>query len=47
MRTYADESIRHLMQVNGVTVKLKIDVDVTASDVIPTSTVRAAPTVKR
>lgn len=41
MRTYADESIRHLIQVNGVTVKLKLDVDVTAaSDVIPTSTVK-------
>ena len=38
--TYVDEIIRHLMQVEGATVELKLDVDVIAPDGIPTSTVR-------
>ena len=38
--TYVDEIIRHLMQVDGATVELKLDVDVIAPDGIPTSTIR-------
>ena len=38
--TYVDEIIRHLMQVNGAAVELKLDVDVIAPDGIPASTVR-------
>lgn len=38
--TYVDEIIRHLMQVDGATVELKLDVDVVAPDGIPSTTVR-------
>lgn len=38
--TYVDEIIRHLMQVDGATVELKLDVDVISPDGIPASTVR-------
>ena len=38
--TYVDEIIRHLMQVDGATVELKLDVDVIAPNGIPASTVR-------
>lgn len=38
--TYVDEIIRHLMQVNGATVELKLDVDVIAPEGIPGATVR-------
>lgn len=38
--TYVDEIIRHLMQVDGVTVELKLDVDVISPDRIPASPVR-------
>ena len=38
--TYVDEIVRYLMQVDGATVELKLEVDVTAPSGIPTSTVR-------
>lgn len=38
--TYVDEIIRHLMQVDGATVELKLDVDVIAQGGIPAATVR-------
>lgn len=38
--TYVDEIIRHLMQVDGATVELKLDVDVIAPGGIPAATVR-------
>lgn len=38
--TYVDEIVRHLMQVDGATVELKLDVDVIAPDGIPVATVR-------
>lgn len=38
--TYVDEIIRHLMQVDGTTIELKLDVDVIAPGGIPASTVR-------
>lgn len=38
--TYVDEIVRYLMQVDGATVELKLEVDVTAPSGIPTTTVR-------
>lgn len=38
--TYVDEIIRHLMQVEGANVQLKLEVEVNAPDGIPSSTVR-------
>ena len=38
--TYVDEIVRYLMQVDGATVELKLEVDVTAPSGIPTATVR-------
>lgn len=38
--TYVEEVIRHLMQVDGATVELKLDVDVVAPEGIPAATVR-------
>lgn len=38
--TYVDEIIRYLMQVDGATVDIRLEVDVTAPDGIPSTTVR-------
>ena len=38
--TYVDEIVRYLMQVDGATVEIKLEVDATASNGIPTTTVR-------
>ncbi len=38
--TYVDEIIRHLMQVEGANVQLKLDVEVNAPEGIPSTTVR-------
>ena len=38
--TYVDEIIRHLMQVEGANVQLKLDVEVNAPEGIPLTTVR-------